>query len=86
MRVSVLIENTARKPGLTAEHGLSLYIETGTLRLLFDTGATGAFAENAVKMGVDLSKVDGLILSTVTMTTAAVWKPFLSVIPMHRSM
>lgn len=63
MRVSVLIENTARKPGLTAEHGLSLYIETGAMRILFDTGATGAFAENAVKMGVDLSKVDGLILS-----------------------
>jgi 7,8-dihydropterin-6-yl-methyl-4-(beta-D-ribofuranosyl)aminobenzene 5'-phosphate synthase len=42
---------------------LSLYIETGDKRFLFDTGATGAFADNAFKMGVDLSKVDALILS-----------------------
>ena len=63
MKVSVLIENTSRNPDLQAEHGLSLYIETGNLRLLFDTGATGAFADNARKMGVDLSKVDALVLS-----------------------
>lgn len=63
MKVSVLMENTARDPALTAEHGLSLYIETCGLRLLFDTGATGGFAENARQMGVDLSKVDALILS-----------------------
>jgi len=63
MKVSVLIENTARVPELIAEHGLSLYIETENLRLLFDTGATGAFAENAVKMGIDLSQVDALIVS-----------------------
>lgn len=63
MRVSVLIENTTRHSSLTAEHGLSLYIETGGKRILFDTGATGAFADNACKMGVDLSGVDALILS-----------------------
>lgn len=63
MKVSVLIENTTRVPDLTAEHGLGLYIETGKLRLLFDTGATGAFADNAVKMGIDLSRVDALIIS-----------------------
>lgn len=63
MRVSVLIENTARCNALTVEHGLSLYIETGEKRFLFDTGATGAFADNARKMGVDLSEVDALILS-----------------------
>lgn len=63
MKVSVLIENTTRDASLTAEHGLSLYIETGEHRLLFDTGATGAFADNALKMGVDLSRVDALILS-----------------------
>ena len=63
MRISVLIENTTRHGALTAEHGLSLYIETGEGRFLFDTGATGAFADNACKMGVDLSKVDALVLS-----------------------
>ena len=63
MRVSVLIENTTHDPSLTAEHGLSLYIETGGRQLLFDAGATGAFAENALKMGVDLSRADAMILS-----------------------
>lgn len=63
MNVSVLIENTTRHPQLQPEHGLSLYIETGSLRLLFDTGATGAFADNAQKLGIDLSKVDALIVS-----------------------
>lgn len=63
MKVSVLIENTTCDRALTAEHGLSLYIETGKRRLLFDTGATGAFARNARQMGVDLAGVDALILS-----------------------
>lgn len=63
MKISVLTENTTRDPGLTAEHGLSLLIETGGKRFLMDTGATGAFADNALKMGVDLASVDAVILS-----------------------
>ena len=63
MKVSVLVENTTCDPFFAAEHGLSLYIETRGLRLLFDTGATGAFADNADKMGIALSEVDTLILS-----------------------
>jgi 7,8-dihydropterin-6-yl-methyl-4-(beta-D-ribofuranosyl)aminobenzene 5'-phosphate synthase len=63
VKLAVLIENTSCDPSLKAEHGLSLYIETGNRRLLFDTGATGAFADNAVQMGIDLSEVDALILS-----------------------
>lgn len=63
MKISVLIENTARDPALISEHGLSLLIETKGKRFLFDTGATGAFVENARKMGVELSEVDAVILS-----------------------
>jgi len=63
MQIHTLIENTTARPDLTAEHGLSLYIETGSHRILFDTGKSAAFADNAEKMGIDLSEADLCILS-----------------------
>lgn len=57
MIVKVLSENTTSSEKLGSEHGLSLYIETGTHKILFDTGASGLFAENAEKMGVDLTRI-----------------------------
>lgn len=63
MKVWTLIENTACSPDFKAEHGLSLYIETGEKRILFDVGQTEAFADNAEKLGIDLGTVDFVILS-----------------------
>lgn len=63
MIVKVLSENTTSSQKLGFEHGLSLYMETGTHKILFDTGASGLFAENAEKMGVDLTKVDLVVIS-----------------------
>ncbi len=63
MRIVTLLENTACREDLACEHGLSLYIETGDLRILFDAGQTDAFADNAEKLGIDLSKVDIAVLS-----------------------
>ena len=63
MIVRVLMENAAENPLLAAEHGLSLYIETDHHRILFDAGQSGAFADNAMRMGVDLSAVDLCVLS-----------------------
>lgn len=62
MKIVCLMENTGR-PGLLTEHGLSLYIETKGLKILFDAGQTAGFAENALQLGVDLEKVDIAILS-----------------------
>lgn len=63
MRIITLIENTPGAPGCAHEHGLSLYIETARHTLLLDTGATGAFADNAAALGLDLSRVDTVVLS-----------------------
>ena len=63
MKIWTLMENTACREDLTAEHGLSLYIETGNRKILFDAGQSGSFADNAEKMGIDLGEVDLAILS-----------------------
>ncbi len=62
MRITCLTENTS-KPGLEAEHGLSLYIEACGKRILFDMGQTDLFARNAGKMEVDLTQIDLAVLS-----------------------
>jgi 7,8-dihydropterin-6-yl-methyl-4-(beta-D-ribofuranosyl)aminobenzene 5'-phosphate synthase len=65
MRITTLIENHGAREdeGLQAEFGLSLHVELGETRILFDTGATGAFAGNASRLGTDLSAVDLVVLS-----------------------
>ena len=63
MQIWSLMENTAGCDGVQVEHGLSLYIETGKHKILFDAGQSGAFAENARAMGVDLAQVDLAVLS-----------------------
>lgn len=45
------------------EHGLSIYIEANGHNILFDSGQSDAFAQNAEHMNVDLSVVDLAILS-----------------------
>lgn len=62
MRITVLAENTSRL-GLPAEHGLSLFIETEKHNILFDTGQSALFAENALKLGVDLKSADIAVIS-----------------------
>ena len=63
MKIITLMENTACRSDLAADHGLSLYIETAKHKILFDTGASDAFCANAEKLGVDLSRVDIAVLS-----------------------
>ena len=63
MKIVALIENTAAREDLQTEHGLSLYIEAGNRRILFDMGQSALFGENAEKLGIDLTKVDTALVS-----------------------
>ena len=65
MRMTVLIENDAPTEGadLTAEFGLSLLFDLGGRQILFDTGETGVFADNASRLGFDVAGVDLAVLS-----------------------
>lgn len=63
MIIKALVENTSLSKELGSEHGLSLYIETNSRKILFDVGASNLFLENARKLNVDISDVDYLIIS-----------------------
>ena len=60
--MTVLIDNLAEAP-LVVEWGLSILIDADDNRLLLDTGASGLFAQNAERLGIDLGSVDAGVLS-----------------------
>lgn len=63
IKITTLVENSVYGKGLQGEHGLSLLVDTGECRLLFDTGASDLFIRNARVLGIDLREVDFLVLS-----------------------
>lgn len=63
MKITALLENTTEREDMEIEHGLSLYIETESHKILFDMGQSDLFAKNAETLGIDLSAVDLAILS-----------------------
>ena len=63
MKIINLIEDTPGREGCLYEHGLSFYVETGKHKILVDTGATDAFLINAENLGIDITKIDTVILS-----------------------
>lgn len=63
MKISILTDNVVYKRGLLGEHGLSLLVDTGRERYLFDTGQSRVFLHNAAKLGLDLKGLCGVILS-----------------------
>ncbi|MCK9180626.1 MAG: MBL fold metallo-hydrolase [Bacteroides sp.] len=66
MKITILIDNRPNKEDsrLQTEHGLSIFIETdGGQRILFDTGASTKFIENADLLNIDLSNIDFAAIS-----------------------
>ena len=63
MRIVNLIENTEGQNGCAFAHGLSFYMETKKHKLLVDLGPSEETLRNAEVLGIDLSKVDTVVLS-----------------------
>lgn len=63
MKLISLLENTAASPDIQARHGLSLYLETASHRIVFDFGPDDTFARNAETLGVDIAAADLAFLS-----------------------
>jgi len=64
VRLTFLCENyVLQGKGLIGEHGLSLLVEREGRYILFDTGQGLGLVPNARTLGVDLSRVEGVVLS-----------------------
>lgn len=64
MKLKVLVDNnTFIDKYYLGEPAVSYYIENGSDLILFDTGYTDAFIKNANDMGIDLNKVNKLVIS-----------------------
>jgi 7,8-dihydropterin-6-yl-methyl-4-(beta-D-ribofuranosyl)aminobenzene 5'-phosphate synthase len=64
-KVTTLCENHIGHGGknLIGEHGLSFYVEADDRFILFDTGQNLAIANNAEVLGIDLGRIDTVVLS-----------------------
>ncbi|WP_354623577.1 MBL fold metallo-hydrolase [Psychromonas sp. MME2] len=62
IRLTILADNIAQS-GFIAEHGFALLIESNKQRFLFDTGQGEALFENANRLNIVLTDLDGIILS-----------------------
>ena len=64
-KVTTLCENNIGhgSKNLIGEHGLSFYVEADDYCILFDTGQNLAIANNAEVLGIDLGRIDTVILS-----------------------
>ena len=63
LKITVLNDDRCENDTFKCEHGISLYIECNEKKILFDAGQTDIFIENARKLGVDLTKIDAIVLS-----------------------
>mgnify|MGYP000325785295 CR=1 FL=1 len=64
MKATVLVENSVEVSFLlTAEHGLSLLIDNGNEKVLFDTGQGMSILNNPQFLGIDLKEIKCIVLS-----------------------
>lgn len=59
----MLADNRKMDDALESEHGLAVLLDTGTTKVLLDTGASDLFIRNAELLKIDLSEIDYVFLS-----------------------
>jgi 7,8-dihydropterin-6-yl-methyl-4-(beta-D-ribofuranosyl)aminobenzene 5'-phosphate synthase len=63
LQITTLSENTAGLGKLLGERGLSILVETDEVNILFDTGRSISASHNADLLGIDLSRLNKIVLS-----------------------
>ncbi len=64
VKITTLIENSpGEHHALKTEHGISFFIEKDGHHILFDTGQSGSFIENAEQLRADLVSLEYVVLS-----------------------
>ena len=64
MNVTVVVDSEKTSSNLGTGWGLSIYIERGDSRILFDTGPDAdLLINNSKKLGIDLSSIDLIVIS-----------------------
>ena len=64
MQLTVLVDNnTLIDRYYLGEPGVAYYLEDGDVRILFDVGYSDIFLRNAQALGIDLSRLQQVVLS-----------------------
>ena len=63
VKITILVEDSVSGPILKVEHGLALWIDTGSRCIIFDTGQSPLIMANANELKVDIDAVDTIALS-----------------------
>jgi 7,8-dihydropterin-6-yl-methyl-4-(beta-D-ribofuranosyl)aminobenzene 5'-phosphate synthase len=61
--LTTLSENTAGRPDFMAEWGQSILVQTDGCTVMFDVGGSNVALANADRLGIDLTKIDAIVLS-----------------------
>ncbi|MEK9499324.1 MBL fold metallo-hydrolase [Photorhabdus sp. P32] len=63
LKITVLLENKTSDSYLIAKPGLSLLLEDGEEKIIFDTGPDGSYIENANRMGISIDDISKIVIS-----------------------
>ena len=61
--ITVLTDDRKVDETLESEHGLCVFLDTGTHKILLDTGASDLFLHRAERLGIDVKEIDYVFIS-----------------------